>query len=527
MLKRPVQSFLQLVLVSFALILLGNNARANPLVSAEWLSERLKSPGVVVLDASPTPLYNAGHIRGAHSVDVFSFGPRDLTPADMTTNARRWGVNADTLVVLMDQGGTYMAVSLFHDLTRVGMPVANLRVLDGGLAKWRASGFEVTKDAAPVATPGTIAFRESNARLRTSLADVLAASGAPDRHMVIDALGADYYYGAAKFFNRGGHIPQAKLLAAEDVFNADKTFKSRAELTRMLAHMGAMPSQTIHTYCGGGMAAALPYFVARHIADYPDVRLYKGSQREWLRDPRVLPLWNYPVPGLLRDREWVAGWNHDMMRAFKVAEMNLVDIRSAERFAAGHIPHSISVPFSAIESAADASALATLFANAGVDPRDETIIVSDGGINPDSAKAFVALERAGYSRIALLTLSVDEWGLSGGKLATGNSAAPAKPAPRAAAIPVITKRAVTAATPAVLMTGSSPAAGQIAVDQLVPKLIAANGMPKSAYEIASALDKAGVSRFADVTAEADRVGNAAVSYVVLKLMGYPSVSYKY
>jgi 3-mercaptopyruvate sulfurtransferase SseA len=507
---------------------LPTTASASPLVSVEWLKEQLANNAPLrLLDASPTPLYKAGHIAGALSVDVFAGGASEPTLAEMQARLTRWGVNADTMIVIYDQGGDIMATSLHHDLLYYGVSAANVRILDGGLTRWRALGGSTTKDAPPPPTPGTIRLSAVDPSVRSQLAQVLAAAGEPTQQVLIDALGADYYYGGAKFFSRGGHLPQAKLMASEEFFNADKTFKSPSEIRRMLTHLGITDAQTVHTYCGGGMAASVPHFALKHLAGMPKVKLYKGSQREWLRDARDLPLWTYPQPHMLRDATWVAGWNSDMLRAYGVAELNIVDVRAPEVFAAGHIPHSLNVPV---------VSRATELLRQGIDARYETVLVSGGGLSAEAAQMYVALERAGYHKISFLLPSVDDWAFAGKRLAkraagdkptapSNVQSVPARAPTVASTAPGLSDKPAAPQGPRqrlLATTGSAPAMAAT-IPVALNALLNANGTPKPAAEIWGVLDKAGVSRYADIECVGDTPGAAEQAYVILKLMGFTRV----
>ena len=61
----------------------------------------------------------------------------------------------------------------------------------------------------------------------------------------------------------------AIMFPSDDFYNADKTFKSADEIRRMLSYLGVKPEQQVYTYCGGGIAASVPFFAARFILDYP------------------------------------------------------------------------------------------------------------------------------------------------------------------------------------------------------------------------------------------------------------------
>jgi len=54
-------------------------------------------------------------------------------------------------------------------------------------------------------------------------------------------------------------------------------------------------------------------------------------------------------------------------------------------------------------------------------------------------------------------------------------------------------------------------------------LVNIDGTPKAAKDIWNILDKAGVSRYAELICYSDDPGEAAVNYFILKLMGYPDI----
>ena len=206
------------------------------LVSVAWLEKNIKNADVLVLDAAPAQLYTAKHIPGAVNVDVFTFGGRENLAAEMEQRIQSWGVSKGKKIVIYDQGGTYLATSLFFDLYYHGFPPGDLFVLDGGLSKWQATGGAVTKDPTPAPKPGTFRVAKLKEDVRVRLPEFLVASGDPVNNALVEGLDPDQHFGGAKFFDRVGHIPNAIMAPSADFFNADKTFKSPAEIRRMRRH---------------------------------------------------------------------------------------------------------------------------------------------------------------------------------------------------------------------------------------------------------------------------------------------------
>ena len=147
-------------------------ATVDPLVTTDWLAAHLDDAKIRVVDASfklpgVTPLpkddYLAAHIPGAVFFDVDAVSDHSNPLPHMFPTAEQFGrdvgalgiSNGDTVVVY-DAGGWvagprawWMFLSYGHD---------DVRVLDGGLKKWRAEGRPFESGAA---TPKQATFKAS------------------------------------------------------------------------------------------------------------------------------------------------------------------------------------------------------------------------------------------------------------------------------------------------------------------------------------------------------------------------------
>ena len=511
------------------------------LVDVIWLEKNIKNADVLLLDASPAPMHAAKHIAGAVNVDVFSFGGRENLAAEMEARIQSWGVSKGRKIVIYDQGGTYMATSLFFDLFYHGFPRKDLLILDGGIAKWIASGGNVTKEPTPTPKRGSFRITKLNEDIRVRLPEFLNASGNPANNALVEALTPEQHYGAEKFFDRAGHIPNAILAPSEDFFNADKTFKTPEEIKRMIDYLGIKPEQQIYSHCGGGIAASVPFFAMKMMLNYPKVKLYKESQLEWLRDDRSLPFWTYAAPNLIREKAWLNGWGSAMLRQFGVAKVSVIDVRSPEAYALGHVPYAVNIPADVFKThLASPAKLADILGAAGVDTAHEAVIVSDGGVNANSAVAYFALQTLGQKRVSVLLDSVDEWQLGGYVLTKDATIVGARKSPKDMAIPATTYTAnvrpgIIAREPSsaqapypkiYLASGKLPLAKALdgkVIHVPYAELLNPDGAPKAAKDIWSILVKAGIPRYAEIICVADEAGDAAANYFLLKLMGYPDV----
>lgn len=567
MLKKIKTWGLALAAVTTSLLASGEAAaQSGNLVSANWLKDNLGNPDVLLLDAQPTKLYLQGHVPGAQSVSFspeensslgvsLSYGGgvdyftdtnaevpfQELPPEQMGALFQQWGASPDRTVVIYDQGASMFATRLFYSFFYHGFPTDKLFVLDGGLAKWKELGFDVTTDVPPREKKGTFEVTEVKQAFKADVSEVVTASGDPKRNVLVEGLGADWHFGEALNYDRRGHIPHAKMLPYNSFYNEDKTFKSPEELRKLLALLDIKEDQNIYTHCGGGIAGSVPFFAIKFLAGYDNVKHFPESQLGWLRDDRELPFWTYDAPYLLRDSQWLQWWGGQRTRTLGSIHVSIVDVRKPDEYKEGHVPFALNIPADTFRAnLGKPEALSALLGPAGVNPNHEAVIVSDKGLDKDAALAFVALEALGQRKVSILTDDLGIWANQGFQLREEPTVVGEKKVRHDLTIPVVDYKAEPRNN-VLFNPKDSAAAGFPRVyiasgDKLPAKtldgkvahvpyhtLIDANGKPKPANEIWDILQKAGVPRFAQLVPVSDDAGEAAVNYTVLKLMGYPSV----
>ncbi|KPV50559.1 sulfurtransferase [Kouleothrix aurantiaca] len=270
----------------------------EPLVTPEWLNERLGDPSVLPVDVRwyltepgrGRSDYDAGHIAGAPFMDLDAdlAAPRGQgpgrhplpTPEQFAAAASRAGIGPDTHVVAYDSSGGAYAARLWWLLRYFGHEQVSL--LDGGWPAWQAAGFP-TETAAPaiapaefvaVPHPGRVVDAEQVDRLRRD-----------PRALVRDARATERYEGQVEPIDpQAGHIPGARSAPFAGNLSADGTFKSADELRDRYLALGADAADPIVCYCGSGVTAAHDVF-ALHLAGRTDALLYEGSWSDWSSDP--------------------------------------------------------------------------------------------------------------------------------------------------------------------------------------------------------------------------------------------------
>ena len=270
----------------------------NSLVTAEWLSEHLNDPDLVVLDctvlvqpdgegrfsiASGRAKYEEGHIPTAGFADLMgdlSDGESPLQfavppPEQFAAAMSALGVGDNSRVVLYDASGSAWAARVWWMLRWIGFDRAAL--LDGGLAAWTAHGQQLSTE--PVnrsAGALTIALRPE---LIADKDEVLAAIG-DDSVNIIDALSEGQYRGEMSMYARPGHIAGAANVPMMSLIDETGRYRPLGELEELLA--GDRDARSI-TYCGGGIAASANAFVMTRLG-YKDVAVYTASLQEWAAD---------------------------------------------------------------------------------------------------------------------------------------------------------------------------------------------------------------------------------------------------
>jgi thiosulfate/3-mercaptopyruvate sulfurtransferase len=265
-------------------------ARPEMLVSTSWLAEQLDDPGLVVAESDEDVLlYETGHIPGAVKLDWHTELNNPVTRdyVDGAGFARLMsdkGISRDTTLVLYGDRNNWWAAYALWVCTLFGHP--DLRLLDGGRAKWIAEGREVTTKAAQPPRADYPVIERDDSTVRAFRDQVLAHLGQP----LIDVRSPGEYTGELLHMPdypqegalRGGHIPGAKSVPWSRAAADDATFRTRKELEAIYAgDAGLRPDDDVVVYCRIGERSSHTWFVLHHLLGYPQVRNYDGSWTEW------------------------------------------------------------------------------------------------------------------------------------------------------------------------------------------------------------------------------------------------------
>ncbi len=267
-------------------------AHPERLVSTAWLAEHLDDPSLVVIESDEDVLlYETGHIPGAVKVDWHTDlqdpVARDyLDGAGFAALLSAKGVGRDDTIVFYGDNFNWWAAYALWVFSLFGH--ADVRLLDGGRAKWVAEGRDMTTDpTARAATTYPVVDRDDDA-LRAFAPDVLAHVKAEGQ--LIDVRSPEEYSGEKLHMPdypqegamRGGHIPGAASVPWKRAANDDATFRDVDELRAIYVdeqHLDA--DHEVIAYCRIGERSSHTWFVLTHLLGFPRVRNYDGSWTEW------------------------------------------------------------------------------------------------------------------------------------------------------------------------------------------------------------------------------------------------------
>lgn len=268
----------------------------DPLVTTDWLAERLSAPDLVVLDATyylphegkdARSLFAQARIPGARFFDIDAFADAEEPDLPhMVPSAARFarmigalGIGNGTMVVAYDQRGIFSAGRAWWLLGLFGHD--RVAVLDGGLPKWLAEGRPA--EAGPAPEPEAATFRPDLRAARWRGIGDMIENLSSRAEQVVDARAAPRFAASVPEPRpgvRAGHIPGAVNVPFASLLAPDGTMLPAETLRGALASAGVDGSRPVVTYCGSGVTATV-VTLAMVRAGLPRGAIYDGSWSEW------------------------------------------------------------------------------------------------------------------------------------------------------------------------------------------------------------------------------------------------------
>ncbi|KAK6797582.1 hypothetical protein RDI58_005284 [Solanum bulbocastanum] len=291
----------------------------EPVVSVDWLHANIRDPDLKVLDASwympdeqrnPFQEYQVACIPGALFFDIDGVTDRTTNLPHMLPSEEAFaaavsafGIKNKDGVVVYDGKGIFSAARVWWMFRAFGHD--KVWVLDGGLPRWRASGYDVESTA-----PGDAILKSSAAteaiekvyqgqmvgpttfqtKFQPHLVwtlDQVKRSIQDKAYQHIDARSKARFDGVAPEPRKGinsGHIPGSKCIPFPQMLDGSQTLLSREELEKKIGQEGISLDKPIVASCGTGVTACI-LVLGLHRLGKTDIPVYDGSWTEWATQP--------------------------------------------------------------------------------------------------------------------------------------------------------------------------------------------------------------------------------------------------
>lgn len=267
------------------------------LVGCDWLLQSLGCPGRVILDATfflprqqrhAQEEFKSRHIPGAQFFDIDDIAdrnsplPHTLPSADQfARQVGQLGIDNDTWVFIYDDNHFFAAARAWWMFRVFGHQ--KVKVIDGGLNRWKHLGFPLTSDRT---MPKPKVF---DALFRPELFVGLEQMRAIQREgsmQILDARSEDSFNGQRQLSDVGlqaGHIPGSFNIPYQYLFSHEHhTLLPTDQLRALISSAGVDVSRSMVSTCGSGVSAAL-LLMALYQMGIHEVPMFDGSWAEWGR----------------------------------------------------------------------------------------------------------------------------------------------------------------------------------------------------------------------------------------------------
>jgi thiosulfate/3-mercaptopyruvate sulfurtransferase len=279
---------------------ISTNADLNndsALVSCEWLHQHLDRPDLIILDAtyflprqqrSAREEYNRQHIQGTRFFDIDDIADRHSPLPHTLPSAEQFGrqvgqlgIDNGSWVIVYDHNHFFASARAWWMFRMFGHD--KVKVLDGGLTRWKQLAFPLTDERkAPIYQAFQAMFRPE---LFADLAQIrkIQQQGSSQ---ILDSRSEDSFNGQRPLHEPGlqpGHIPGSLNIPYQNLFLPDDhRLRPVDQLRQLLSSAAVDCSKPLVTSCGSGVSAAL-LVLALYQTGIPTVPLFDGSWAEWGR----------------------------------------------------------------------------------------------------------------------------------------------------------------------------------------------------------------------------------------------------
>lgn len=236
-------------------------------IDSDSLRDQLRDNSVRVIDVRRAEDYKKDHIPKSVNLPLAELLADD-SPEKVLNIAQNLGIDDQTPVVIYDDTFGALASRVAWTLQYLGH--SDVSLLDTTYSQWKGLGLETDS------TETTVSPKIHSVNLHPEImatADYLEKAKDGKNVIVIDNRERLNYLEQ--------HIPGAINIPYRTLASEDKILRKKDDLKRLLKNRNINEDSEIITYCGSvGTLSGLAYYALKS-ADYPNVKLYVRSFKEW------------------------------------------------------------------------------------------------------------------------------------------------------------------------------------------------------------------------------------------------------
>jgi thiosulfate/3-mercaptopyruvate sulfurtransferase len=265
-----------------------NGNETTYLIESKGLKDILNHQNIKVLDFRKKEFYNKEHIPGALNIwrtdiedDSYPYKGIMASQSQIETLFGKLGISTNDTIIVYDDNGLCEASRLWWILQNYDFK--KLKMLHGGLSKWKANGGRVTTEVTEVEE--TVFELTKNPKMKYYVSKKQVSEALSSNIAILDTRAIDEFSGKRqkKGATKGGRIPNSIHIDwAESIdYNGDKRIKSLEDLESIYSKLNIKKNEPIILYCHSGVRSAHTTFVLTQLLGYKNVKNYDGSWTEW------------------------------------------------------------------------------------------------------------------------------------------------------------------------------------------------------------------------------------------------------
>ncbi len=268
----------------------------SPLISTNQLFELLGNDNLRIIDASwylpnsernALNEFNVCHIAGAVFFDIDKISDKETDFPHMAASAEDFaqavgemGISEKYNIVIYDVMGLFSAARVWWNFCIMG--AKNIFVLDGGLSKWIADGYQVTDKMTN--HKQEIFLANENSKWIYSAKDILQliSNSFSNDEQIVDMRPSERFLGKVAEPREGlrsGHIPKSRSFPFSELVK-DGRLISQEELRKLFRQKNIDLSKPIISTCGSGVTAPI-LNLALATLGVDNLSVYDGSWAQW------------------------------------------------------------------------------------------------------------------------------------------------------------------------------------------------------------------------------------------------------